>query len=176
MSGELSNRWEVIYLMGEQLPINLYQPTQPKKKVLAITSSQIQPISYHCLQPQLIRGLPAICTSFRHNTRLRHACIKLPHMIRQIIRSTINLNSYKYINLPLLETGTQYSNTTPNPSSRVMQAANRLLKALRTGSGLTFGAWQMLPGSNHARTIARCGFDWVVVDTEHGNIDGKSVR
>lgn len=54
-----------------------------------------------------------------------------------------------------------------------MQAANRLLKALRTGSGLTFGAWQMLPGSNQARTIARCGFDWVVVDTEHGNIDGK---
>lgn len=53
-----------------------------------------------------------------------------------------------------------------------MQAANRLQKALRTGSGLTFGAWQMLPGSNHSRTIARCGFDWVLVDTEHGNIDG----
>jgi len=53
-----------------------------------------------------------------------------------------------------------------------MQAANRLQKALKTGSGLTFGAWQMLPGSNHARTIARCGFDWVLVDTEHGNIDG----
>lgn len=55
----------------------------------------------------------------------------------------------------------------------VMQAANRLQKALRTGSGLTFGAWQMLPGSNHSRTIARCGFDWVLVDTEHGNIDGN---
>lgn len=54
-----------------------------------------------------------------------------------------------------------------------MQAANRLQKALRTGSGLTFGAWQMLPGSNQARTIARCGFDWVLVDTEHGNIDGS---
>lgn len=53
-----------------------------------------------------------------------------------------------------------------------MQAANRLQRALRTGSGLTFGAWQMLPGSNQARTIARCGFDWVLVDTEHGNIDG----
>lgn len=54
-----------------------------------------------------------------------------------------------------------------------MQAANRLQRALRTGSGLTFGAWQMLPGSNQARTIARCGFDWVLVDTEHGNIDGS---
>lgn len=54
-----------------------------------------------------------------------------------------------------------------------MQAANRLQKALRTGAGLTFGAWQMLPGSNQARAIARCGFDWVLVDTEHGNIDGR---
>ncbi|MCJ1343917.1 hypothetical protein MMC31_002115 [Peltigera leucophlebia] len=57
-----------------------------------------------------------------------------------------------------------------------MQAANRFLKALRTGSGLTFGAWQMLPGSNQARTIARCGFDWVVVDTEHGNIDDSAMH
>lgn len=57
-----------------------------------------------------------------------------------------------------------------------MQAANRLQKALRTGSGLTFGAWQMLPGSNHARTIARCGFDWILVDTEHGNIDGNRIK
>lgn len=57
-----------------------------------------------------------------------------------------------------------------------MQAANRLLKALKTGSGLTFGAWQMLPGSNQARTIARCGFDWVLVDTEHGNIDGMGAK
>lgn len=53
-----------------------------------------------------------------------------------------------------------------------MQAANRLQKALRTGSGLCFGAWQMLTGSNVSRIIARSGFDWVVVDTEHGNIDG----
>ena len=54
-----------------------------------------------------------------------------------------------------------------------MQAANRLQKALRTGSGLSFGAWQMLPGSNVSRIIARSGFDWVTVDTEHGNIDGS---
>lgn len=30
----------------------------------------------------------------------------------------------------------------------------------------------MLPGTNHSRTIARCGYDWITVDTEHGNIDG----
>ncbi|MCJ1292896.1 hypothetical protein MMC34_004449 [Xylographa carneopallida] len=57
-----------------------------------------------------------------------------------------------------------------------MQAANRLQKALRTGSGLTFGAWQMLPGSNHSRTIAKCGFDWICVDTEHGNIDDAAMH
>ena len=54
----------------------------------------------------------------------------------------------------------------------MMQAANKLHKALHSGSLTTFGAWQMLPGANHTRTIARCGFDWQLVDTEHGNIDG----
>jgi 2-keto-3-deoxy-L-rhamnonate aldolase RhmA len=31
----------------------------------------------------------------------------------------------------------------------------------------------MLPGANHARIMARSGFDWVCVDTEHGNIAGE---
>lgn len=57
-----------------------------------------------------------------------------------------------------------------------MQAANRVQKALKAGSGVSFGAWQMLPGSNHSRTIARCGYDWITVDTEHGNIDGTATR
>ncbi|OJD23069.1 hypothetical protein ACJ73_05580 [Blastomyces percursus] len=51
-----------------------------------------------------------------------------------------------------------------------MQAANRLQTALRKGRGISFGAWQMLPGTNHARLMARSGFDWICVDTEHGNI------
>jgi 4-hydroxy-2-oxoheptanedioate aldolase len=57
-----------------------------------------------------------------------------------------------------------------------MQTANRLQKALRSGSGLAFGAWQMLPGTNHCRAIARCGYDWICVDTEHGNIDGSTTH
>ncbi|MCJ1372285.1 hypothetical protein MMC20_003508 [Loxospora ochrophaea] len=57
-----------------------------------------------------------------------------------------------------------------------MQAANRLQKALRTSSGLSFGAWQMLPGSNLSRMIARSGYDWVLVDTEHGNIDDSAMH
>lgn len=52
-----------------------------------------------------------------------------------------------------------------------MQAANRAQKALRTG-GPSFGAWQMLPGANHSRFMARSGYDWICVDTEHGNIAG----
>ncbi len=60
--------------------------------------------------------------------------------------------------------------------SATMQAANRLQKALHTGSGRSFGAWQMLPGSNISRIIARSGFDWVAVDTEHGNIDGDGQK
>ncbi|GFF86078.1 4-hydroxy-2-oxo-heptane-1,7-dioate aldolase [Aspergillus udagawae] len=53
---------------------------------------------------------------------------------------------------------------------QTIQAANRLQRALRTERGLSFGAWQMLPGANHARFMARTGYDWICVDTEHGNI------
>lgn len=54
----------------------------------------------------------------------------------------------------------------------IMKNANRLQKALRTDSGASFGAWQMLPGGNLSRVIARAGFDWVCVDCEHGNVAG----
>ncbi|KAL1996714.1 hypothetical protein VTN49DRAFT_7579 [Thermomyces lanuginosus] len=50
-----------------------------------------------------------------------------------------------------------------------MQAANRALRTIN-GSKPSFGAWQMLPGANLSRFIARCGFDWICVDTEHGNL------
>lgn len=51
-----------------------------------------------------------------------------------------------------------------------LQQASRIYKAFQKG-GPTFGAWQMLPGTNHSRAIARSGVDWICVDTEHGNID-----
>lgn len=53
-----------------------------------------------------------------------------------------------------------------------MQAANRLQQGLKSQRGLSFGAWQMMPGANHARFMARSGYDWICVDTEHGNIAG----
>lgn len=54
-----------------------------------------------------------------------------------------------------------------------MQAANRLHSVLKAGE-TAYGVWQMFPGANLSRVMARCGFDWVLVDTEHGNIDGTS--
>ena len=55
----------------------------------------------------------------------------------------------------------------------IMKNANTLRKALETGSGLSFGAWQMLPGAHLSRAITRAGFDWICVDCEHGNIAGE---
>ena len=53
-----------------------------------------------------------------------------------------------------------------------MQAANKLQTAFREGRQ-SFGVWQMMPGANVSRLLARSGVDWVVIDCEHGNIDGS---
>ncbi|GKT54920.1 aldolase citrate lyase family protein [Colletotrichum tofieldiae] len=54
-----------------------------------------------------------------------------------------------------------------------LQAANRLRTAFTKGAGPSFGLWQMIPGANVSRVLARSpGVDWVLVDCEHGNIDG----
>lgn len=45
---------------------------------------------------------------------------------------------------------------------------NALLKA----EGPSMGVWQTLPGANISRILARAGVEWVLVDCEHGNIDG----
>lgn len=57
-----------------------------------------------------------------------------------------------------------------------MQAANRLQKALKSGKP-TFGGWQMLPGANLSRAIARTpGLDWICVDCEHGNVSDADMH
>ncbi|KAF1936071.1 Phosphoenolpyruvate/pyruvate domain-containing protein [Clathrospora elynae] len=56
-----------------------------------------------------------------------------------------------------------------------LQEASRVYKALKKG-GPSFGGWQMLPGTNHSRAIARSGVDWICVDTEHGNIDDSQMH
>jgi 4-hydroxy-2-oxoheptanedioate aldolase len=54
-----------------------------------------------------------------------------------------------------------------------MEASNRLKTAFAQGKQ-SMGMWQMIPGANVSRLLARSGVDWVMVDCEHGNIDGTS--
>lgn len=53
-----------------------------------------------------------------------------------------------------------------------MESANHLKRVLGEGK-VAMGVWQMIPGSNVSRIMARSGADWVAVDQEHGNIDGQ---
>ncbi|KAL5358075.1 Phosphoenolpyruvate/pyruvate domain-containing protein [Aspergillus floccosus] len=57
-----------------------------------------------------------------------------------------------------------------------MEHANRVKQVLREGNRAALGVWQLLPGSNLARTLARSGYDWVLVDCEHGNIDDAAMH
>ncbi len=53
-----------------------------------------------------------------------------------------------------------------------MLRANRLRQAFARG-GASMGLWQMLPGANISRALARTpGVDWIMVDCEHGQMDG----
>ena len=59
-----------------------------------------------------------------------------------------------------------------------MKAANRLKVAFdnydaNASAGPSMGCWQMIPGANVARVLARTGVEWILVDCEHGNIDGE---
>ncbi|POR38676.1 4-hydroxy-2-oxo-heptane-1,7-dioate aldolase [Tolypocladium paradoxum] len=56
-----------------------------------------------------------------------------------------------------------------------MQASNRLKTAFSQGRQ-SLGMWQMLPGANVSRLLARSGVDWVLVDCEHGNIDDGAMH
>ncbi|KAH7136207.1 Pyruvate/Phosphoenolpyruvate kinase-like domain-containing protein [Dactylonectria macrodidyma] len=62
-----------------------------------------------------------------------------------------------------------------NSTDSIMQASNRLKTSFLRGTQ-TFGAWQMLPGANVSRLLARSGVDWVLVDCEHGNIDDGAMH
>ena len=64
----------------------------------------------------------------------------------------------------------------PSSSLSAMLESCKLKMALgRAEGGTSFGLWQTLPGSNVSRVLARTpGVDWVMVDCEHGNIDGTS--
>ena len=46
---------------------------------------------------------------------------------------------------------------------------NRIRQAQAEGRP-SFGAWSVLPGSLPAELMGRAGFDWVIIDTQHGGI------
>lgn len=52
-----------------------------------------------------------------------------------------------------------------------MREGNKL-KALFDANKPALGGWQMLPGSTISRLLAQSGVDWVLVDCEHGGMDG----
>jgi 4-hydroxy-2-oxoheptanedioate aldolase len=56
--------------------------------------------------------------------------------------------------------------------SKMLQS-NRLKQVFAKAQRPAMGFWQMLPGANISRILARSGADWVMVDCEHGNIDGR---
>ncbi|PYH89572.1 Phosphoenolpyruvate/pyruvate domain-containing protein [Aspergillus ellipticus CBS 707.79] len=57
-----------------------------------------------------------------------------------------------------------------------MDGTSRVKTALAEGKRVALGVWQLLPGSNLARILARAGYDWVLVDCEHGNIDDAAMH
>jgi 4-hydroxy-2-oxoheptanedioate aldolase len=46
---------------------------------------------------------------------------------------------------------------------------NRIRQALAQGRP-SFGSWSILPGSLAAELMGRAGFDWVIIDTQHGAV------
>ena len=38
------------------------------------------------------------------------------------------------------------------------------------------GLWCSMPGSGHAEALAGCGFDWIIIDTEHTAVDHATVQ
>ncbi|KAF4983382.1 hypothetical protein FDECE_17309 [Fusarium decemcellulare] len=57
-----------------------------------------------------------------------------------------------------------------------MDSSNRLRTAFAAG-GPAWGFWQMIPGANLSRMMARTpGIDWVLIDCEHGNLDDAAMH
>ncbi|OAA68593.1 Pyruvate/Phosphoenolpyruvate kinase [Niveomyces insectorum RCEF 264] len=73
------------------------------------------------------------------------------------------------------------SSSAATPAVSMVQA-NPLRQAFtRLSAGAaglaSLGLWQMLPGANVSRALARTpGIDWVLVDCEHGNIDDAAMH
>ncbi|KAF5504949.1 2-keto-3-deoxy-L-rhamnonate aldolase [Colletotrichum siamense] len=49
------------------------------------------------------------------------------------------------------------------------------LERAKRGEGPSVGQWLEFPGYSLARTVAPLGEDWILIDTEHGNIDDRDM-
>ncbi|KAG4253945.1 2,4-dihydroxyhept-2-ene-1,7-dioic acid aldolase [Fusarium proliferatum] len=55
-----------------------------------------------------------------------------------------------------------------------MASGNFFKAALDKGAGPSLGYWQMMPSTNISRMLAQTpGCDWVLIDCEHGDLDGS---
>ncbi|KAF5620093.1 2 4-dihydroxyhept-2-ene-1 7-dioic acid aldolase [Fusarium sp. NRRL 52700] len=55
-----------------------------------------------------------------------------------------------------------------------MPSGNFFKAALDKGAGPSLGYWQMMPSTNISRMLAQTpGCDWVLIDCEHGDLDGS---
>jgi 4-hydroxy-2-oxoheptanedioate aldolase len=52
---------------------------------------------------------------------------------------------------------------------------NRFKAALRAGRAQV-GIWCSIAGSDNAEALAGCGFDWMLIDTEHSTVDLTTVK
>ncbi|MFM2356559.1 MAG: hypothetical protein RLZZ528_2295 [Pseudomonadota bacterium] len=52
---------------------------------------------------------------------------------------------------------------------------NAFKAAIREGRA-QIGLWCTIPGAGHAESLAGCGFDWILIDTEHSTVDMATVQ
>ena len=61
----------------------------------------------------------------------------------------------------------------PYLAMATMSSGNFFKAALDKGAGPSLGYWQMMPSTNISRMLAQTpGCDWVLIDCEHGDLDG----
>lgn len=57
-----------------------------------------------------------------------------------------------------------------------MELPKNHFKAALIAGRQQIGIWCSIPGSGHAEALAGCGFDWMLIDTEHAAVDLGTVQ
>lgn len=58
----------------------------------------------------------------------------------------------------------------------MMQLPRNLFKAALAEGRAQIGLWVSIPGSDNAEALAGCGFDWLLIDTEHSTVALDTVK